>query len=142
MRHATTCPPLLALSALVSASVHAASLDVQVTSIDEPKGYIMLAIFDSAEAFDNGGQPMRAVRVAVEGSELRTAFDDVPAGTYAVRLYHDANGNGELDTNMMGLPKEGYGFSNNGGRFGPPAFNAAAFEVTEDGTNSITIKLR
>lgn len=142
MRHPATCLPLLALSTLVGATAHAASLDVRVTSIDEPDGYIMLAMFDSADAFDNGGQPVRAVRVAVDGAELRTAFDDLPAGSYAIRLYHDANGNGELDSNMMGLPKEGYGFSNNGGRFGPPAFAAAAFEVVEDGTNSITIKLR
>ncbi|MEO0424779.1 MAG: DUF2141 domain-containing protein [Pseudomonadota bacterium] len=142
MRHTATCLPLLALSALMGTAAHAASLDVRVTSIDEPEGYIMLAMFDSAEAFDNGGQPVRAVRLPVESNELHTTFDDLPAGNYAIRLYHDANGNGELDSNMMGLPKEGYGFSNNGGRFGPPPFEAAAFEIAEDGTNSITIKLR
>jgi uncharacterized protein (DUF2141 family) len=59
---------------------------------------------------------------------------------HAVKLYHDANGNGELDRNMLGLPSEGYGFSNNGGRYGSPAFEEASFTI--DGDTRISVRLR
>ena len=51
-------------------------------------------------------------------------------GTYAVKLFHDANDNGRLDTNWIGIPKERFGFSNNAmGRFGPPDFDAVRFAL-------------
>ena len=56
-------------------------------------------------------------------------FDDLPSGTYALALIHDENGNGKLDT-MMGIPKEGFGFSKNPAiRFGPPSFKSAGVVI-------------
>jgi uncharacterized protein (DUF2141 family) len=72
----------------------------------------------------------------------RGSFDDLPPGRYAIKLYHDANGNGELDTNMMGLPTEAYGFSGEGGSMGPPPFEKAAFEVVAGENNAVTVRLR
>lgn len=123
-------------------AAHAATLTVAVTGIEKVEGAIMLAMFDAAEAYGGAGAPVRSVRIPVSGAEVTTTFEDLPAGRYAIKLYHDANGNGEMDTNMVGLPIEGYGFSGNGGRFGPPAWDDAAFEVSEDGGNTISIRLR
>ncbi|MEM1262928.1 MAG: DUF2141 domain-containing protein [Pseudomonadota bacterium] len=132
--------PVMAL--LAATNIEAASLDIEVTAIEAPTGFIMLAMFDSAEAFNDGGKPVRAVKLPVEGERVEARFDDLPAGKYAIKLYHDANGNGEMDSNMLGLPIEGYGFSNNVGRFGQPPFTDAAFEVAEETPNSTSIRVR
>ena len=68
-------------------------------------------------------------------------FDGLPSGTYALALIHDENGNGKLDT-MMGIPKEGFGFSNNPAiRFGPPSFKSAEVAVTS-GQVDRTVKVK
>ena len=64
---------------------------------------------------------------------VRAVIGDLPPGTYAISVYHDANGNQELDTNMLGMPREGYGFSNDArGVAGPPSFQAASFKIGAD----------
>lgn len=128
--------------ALSAGTAHAATLTVAVTGIEEQEGAIMLAMFDAADAYDGGGPPARAVRIPVTDKVVSMTLEDLPAGRYAIKLYHDANGNGEMDTNMVGLPVEGYGFSGNGGRFGPPGWDDAVFEVSEEGGNTISIRLR
>ena len=67
-------------------------------------------------------------------------FKNLSEGDYAIKLYHDENDNGLLDTNLVGLPSEGYGFSNNAGRYGPASYEVAKFAVSQD--VSININLR
>ena len=58
-------------------------------------------------------------------------FPGLNTGTYAISVFHDENSNGKLDTNFMGIPREGVGASNNAkGHFGPPKFDAAAFQYS------------
>ena len=127
---------------LFASAAHSASLTVSVTDIEKQSGAIMLAMFDAVEAYDGGGEPVKAVKIEVTGEEVSVTFDDLAPGRYAIKLYHDANGNGEMDRNMLGLPSEGYGFSGKGGRFGPPPFDEAAFEVTDGDANAVVIELR
>jgi uncharacterized protein (DUF2141 family) len=55
----------------------------------------------------------------------------IEPGTYAIAVYHDENSNGKLDSNFIGIPREGVGFSNNAkGHMGPPKFDAAAFRFS------------
>ena len=76
---------------------------------------------------------VRAASLSIEAGMAQWIAKDVPHGTYAVRVHHDANGNGELDTNMVGVPQEAFGFSNNvRGTFGPPDFEEAAFTLASD----------
>ena len=73
--------------------------------------------------------------------EVQLVFEDLPAGDYAVSVMHDANKNGELDKTAIGIPKEGFGFSNNVlGRFGPPKFKEAKFTMPLEKTLVITLK--
>ncbi len=132
---------LLAASFVASVHASAASLTVAVTSIEEEQGSIMLALYDGADSY-NGGTSAKAARIKVTGGEVSVQFDDLPPGRYAIKLYHDANSNGELDTNMMGLPVESYGFSGDGGTMGPPPFEAAAFDVVAGEHNNVTVRLR
>ena len=77
----------------------------------------------------------------VDGKTLLYTKENLKPGTYAVTMYHDSNGNGELDTNFLRIPKERYGFSNNArGTFGPPDYGECLFEVKGDTTISIRLK--
>lgn len=127
---------------LAAATATAAQLTVTITGITEPKGQVVLALFDSEDAFDNGGAAVRGLKIDVTGDTLVANLDNLPAGQYGIKLYHDANGNGELDRNLMGIPSEGYGFSGNKGSFGPPPFADAAFVVDDGSVNTTTIKVR
>ena len=65
-------------------------------------------------------------------------MNSLPAGRYAVKAFHDENDNGELDTNLVGIPSEGYGFANDPSTtFGPPDFEEAAVTVGE--TSAIAV---
>ena len=113
------------------------TLTVEVQNL-ATEGTVYLAVYDSAE--DWMRTPARRAMAAVtEGSQLEFVFEDLEAGIYAVSLYHDLNGNGELDTGMFGIPKEPIGFSNDArGRFGPPGFEASSFDVEGDTRIAIT----
>lgn len=78
----------------------------------------------------------------IQKTQAQCNFADIPPGTYAIAVIHDENMNGELDTNWMGFPTEGYGFSKTTiGEFGAPAFSAASFRY--DGQNlNLTIELK
>ncbi|MBD3223321.1 MAG: DUF2141 domain-containing protein, partial [Caldithrix sp.] len=68
--------------------------------------------------------------VTAQNDSVTIRFKDIAYGSYAVSLIHDENENMELDSNWLGIPKEGIAFSNNvKGRFGPPSFNEAKFEL-------------
>ena len=139
----TTVASVAVIAALAFNAVHAAELTITVTDIKEVQGTIMLAMYDSAAGFDEGASaPVYASGIPVEGDSVTVTVPDLAAGQYAIKLYHDANGNGEMDSNVLGLPIEGYGFSGDGGRFGPPSFADAAFAVADDADNAVTITLR
>ena len=70
--------------------------------------------------------------VKVSKSEEVITFSDLPDGEYAIKLFHDENDNKKLDFNMLGIPKESYGFSNNVGQFGQPDYKEAKFTVKEN----------
>lgn len=81
-------------------------------------------------------------RVPLSGTTAKACFAVSAPGTYAVAVFHDENDNHHLDTNLLGLPVEGFGFSNDAPTLiGPPSFAAARIEV-HAGDNDIAIKLR
>lgn len=123
-----------------AASARAADLTVRIQGIDEPAGMLYWSVFDSAAEFDGDGRAVFAAQSRVSTKEISATIHALPPGRYAVKLFHDANMNGELDRNMVGLPTEGYGFSNNAGNRGPARFEDAA--VTVDGDSSINIEVR
>lgn len=131
-----------ALSIALPANADDAMADVtlEISQISELPGLIHWALFDSAEAFNESGVPVIAARSRVQSDTLSITLHDIPIGRYALRLFHDSNGNGELDRNIIGIPSEGYGFSNNAGGRGPADFDDAAVAVDRDTT--ITVRVR
>ncbi len=119
-------------------------IHVKVLNIRNSTGTVDCALFDSPVGF-----PIEVLRSAtnvmlikVRNTQARCDFQDIPPGTYALAVIHDENGNGKLDTNWLGIPTEGYGFSNDArALLGAPSFSAASFPY--DGrTLDLTIGLR
>jgi len=110
-----------------SASASAATVQVKIDGVTSARGVVQVAVCDEAnyrkDCTLTATVPARAGFVMVD-------VPNVPAGTWAVLAYHDENSNKKLDTNFVGMPKEGYGFSNGAAsRFGPPSFKDAAIPV-------------
>lgn len=121
--------------------VHAAELSVTITGIREPAGHLLIAVINSAAVWDEQGEPVARRRVPADGEEISLELSDLPAGDYAVQVAHDENDNGKLDFNLVGIPTEGYGFSNNPDVRRRATFDEARFALGEDGA-SIVIELR
>ncbi len=142
MRPMSFALPLALLAGLGSAApVCAADLAVTLTDVRATTGIMMIALVDSAEAFDGKARPVRTAGGTPEGATHAVRFEGLAPGRYAVMVTHDENGNGRLDMNAMGMPLEGYGFSNNPQVMRKPTWDEAAFEVGADAA-AITIELR
>ncbi len=106
---------------------HATELEVVVKGI-EAKGRVMIAIIDEEAAWNGKGASLVSIDAKANAPTMSFRVH-VPPGRIAIRSFHDENGNGELDSNMLGIPKEGYGFSTNPRLMGPASFEDAVFEV-------------
>lgn len=103
-------------------------LTVVVSGLESDEGRVVIALLDSADSYENEDRAYRDTRAQPSGGTASATFEGVEFGAYAVKVFHDENGNGKLDTNFIGIPKERFGFSNNVmGRFGPPDFEQARF---------------
>jgi uncharacterized protein (DUF2141 family) len=124
----------------LSGAAGAAELTVTVDGFDRTGGQLMVGLFDSEASYNGDAERRAGARQAVSSDSVDVVFTGLEDGTYAIKLYHDENGNGELDRNMIGIPSEGYGFSNNPSSMGPPDFEAARFAVSGDTRISISLR--
>jgi uncharacterized protein (DUF2141 family) len=117
----------LLLTAISNLSYSQYKLDVEILEIRNTRGNIMLQLFDRNENI------VIQEKSPIKDNRCLFSFADLKPGKYAVRYFHDENLNGKMETNLVGKPTEGYGFSNNViGKFGPPPFDKWLFEINED----------
>jgi uncharacterized protein (DUF2141 family) len=103
---------------------------VVVEGVENPVGEIRIAVFDSENRYLD--EPRYAEIVPVSDTMIEWQIEDLAYGQYAIAVYHDKNKNGKLDTNLLGIPTENYGFSNNArGKFGPASWDQAKFLVKD-----------
>lgn len=121
------------------------TLTISVTGLRSTKGTILYSVFSGPDGFpDKGEKAIASGQCAI--SPEKTALFTIPKlapGVYAATLFHDENSNGKLDAKAFGIPKEGFGFSNDPKiRIGPPRFKDASFAITGAGPErTITINL-
>lgn len=125
---------------LCSMNTFAHELSLKIDNIANTKGVIMIALHNSANTYNSDQKMFTAKKIAVTEKTLTVNFGDIPKGDYAIKLFQDENENGVIDKNALGIPTEGYGFSNNGGAMGQPSFEEAKFSVISNTT--LTIHLR
>ena len=119
----------------------AGDLTIEVSGITPGRGQIYVAVYDRPETFPTAGQQRTGRTLEASAQSLVVQFKDLPPGEYAAVAFQDVNGNGKLDKNFLGIPKEPYGFSNGArGSAGPPKFSAAAVTLNPDGTTTIVLR--
>ena len=137
-------PSAALLAVLVFANIPAVAfaesacpgIHVKILDIRNSTGTVACALFESPTGFPSEflHSATNVMIIKINKSQARCDFMDIPPGTYAMVVIHDENMNGKLDTNALGIPKEGYGFSNDAKKFlGTPSFTDASFKY--DGQN-------
>ena len=106
-------------------------LKVTATDYKDRDGHLRIGLFNDSDDF-----PEKAIAgkvVNISGDSTTVVFEGLPSGDYAISIIHDRNRNGKLDTNLFGIPKEGFAFGNNAmGLFGPPSFDKARITLRNE----------
>ncbi len=105
------------------------NLRIEINELRNNQGKFLL------EFNDENKQVLKAYSEEISNNKCIIVIQDINPGKYAFKYFHDENNDAKLNTNFMGIPREGYGFSNNAsGKFGPPPFNKMIFEVLQSDT--------
>lgn len=116
------------------------NLKVIITNFENDDGFLMIALNNSKDSFLSDEVPFRSFKVKIIDKIAECSFENIPFGEYGINSFHDENDNNKLDKNIMGIPTESYGFSNNGrGMFGPPDYDDVKFAVNKE---QITIQFK
>ncbi len=123
-----SAPVILELDTLDSPKEY---LIVKVSNIKEIRGELRIAVYNNKSDFDTKENPVVYSQVPVTQNTFEVKYENLPpSANYAITVHHDANMNGKIDTNIFGIPKEGFCFSNNAmGSFGPPSYEDCKFEI-------------
>jgi uncharacterized protein (DUF2141 family) len=134
---------LVTSAAFAPALVSAETLTITIADIRESEGRLMIQVANSEKGFefseDSAAPPPVAISQLAEAGEM-TFEVTLPPGVYGALVLHDLNGNGKVDSNFVGMPKEPWAFSNNAtGRLGPAKWQDAKFEIS--GNTAVEIRL-
>lgn len=133
-------PAALFLLASTTAGA-AAALTVEVQDLKNSSGQVVVRVFKSAEEWPRGNAVAER-KAKPKGTSAKVEIDDLPAGTYAVTGYHDENGNGKHDKSALGVPQEGFLFSNDAKPGAEaPKFDEAAVKL-DDKPRTVTVHMQ
>jgi uncharacterized protein (DUF2141 family) len=118
-------------------------IKVEVTGFRNDKGQLGCSLWPGPQGFPRDDSHILGhLWAPIRGARGECFFKGVPAGDYAVTLFHDENGNGKFDSNFVGYPLEGYGFSNNAkATFKAPSFDECKFHYDGNGTKQIPVQV-
>jgi uncharacterized protein (DUF2141 family) len=126
---------------LLFSGVKTHTLSIHISGISKIKGSLFIAVFRATDDFPVFGKQFKGIIKEVEGKSQNYNFDDLPEGEYAVAIYQDENRNKILDKNLLGIPTEIYGFSNNArSTFSAPSFQEAKFKLNKDLQQTVFLK--
>jgi len=134
---------LLCTTIALSPGADKCSLTIEINGLKNSKGAVLISLYDNKEAFPkDAARAVHNEKVTISNGKAKVTITNLNPGTYAVALLHDENNNLKMDFNIVGMPKEGYGFSNDAqGTFGPPSFEKASFKVLPQKKN-ISLKMK
>lgn len=114
------------------------NLTVTIPNVKNSQGLIQIGIYDKKENFPNEGEEFIVIIQPADAPVFAYTIENLSPGDYAVALMHDENADGVCNLNFFGIPKEGYGFSNNVRPvISAPSFDAAMIRVEESTTVNI-----
>lgn len=130
------------LSSVAIAKDTPASLSLVFIGIEEKQGAVMGAVFNSEDAYNGKGAPVRQIMIPADKADVGVNFEGLAPGIYAIKLFHDVDGDMKMTTNPYGMPIEPFAFSNNAvGNMGPAKWADAKFEV-KPGANAHSIIIK
>ena len=108
-------------------------LIVEISGLKDATGDVYVAVYNSDDDWLSEDAVFASEKVAIadalDGELVRTELQ-LPLDDYALTVFYDADGDGELDTNFIGIPKEPFAMSNNAvAKFGPPKYDEAVFTL-------------
>jgi len=110
----------------------AGTIEVCIDNIRSCNGTVGVALFNTKHGFPNKNSKAIEGKSVPAGKQCIVLFKNIPYGTYAVSVLHDENGNGKMDKAFLGIPKEGFGTSNNPKlKMGPPSFSDSQFDLAQ-----------
>jgi uncharacterized protein (DUF2141 family) len=109
---------------------------VDLTDLRSREGKILISIYDDPETFPDDEKMLeQKILKNITGETMRIRFEQLTSGTYAIAAMHDENGDEQMNFNLLGMPKEGYCFSNNvRPKLRRPHWDEAKFEVGKQDT--------
>ena len=113
------------------------TINVTIDNVKNNNGSVIMSLH-SADTFMKT-EGIQSASSKIEGNKVIITFKNVIPGEYAIMGIHDENDNKQMDFELNGMPKESYGMSNNPMSFGPPQFNEAKFQVSNE---DITMTIR
>ncbi|MCX7697198.1 MAG: DUF2141 domain-containing protein [Bacteroidales bacterium] len=116
-------------------------VEITITNIRNSKGVIRIGIFKDQESFDKETPYDGKIfpKKSVLNGKLVVKFD-LPPGKYGFAVLDDENEDGKMNYNLLGVPKEGYGFSGNTFFLSKPSFSEFAVNIRK-GLNKFTIEM-
>jgi len=119
------------------------TLHLKITHLRNDQGKVNLSLYRSAEGYpSNSKKAFKNILADIRQGTCEITFVNLPRGEYAISLMHDENGNGKMDTGFLGIPKEGYGASNDAKVvLGPPKYADARFLLDQPEV-SVEIRVR
>jgi uncharacterized protein (DUF2141 family) len=119
-------------------------VEVTMTGFKSEVGQARVALFLDPRSWPDGEESVFGTAVLpIRDGQAVAEFEDVPAGPFAVSVFHDKDGNGKLDSDLLGIPSEDYGFSADArDMFGPPSFDEARLELAAGESKQITVQVK
>lgn len=117
------------------------NLTVSISGFPSDAGKAYIGLFRKGDKFPEMSGQFIGKIIPIENKKAEISFSNLSENSYAIAVFHDKNKNGKLDKNMLGIPTENYGFSNNAREtFSAPSFESAAVKLDQSKSISIHIK--
>jgi len=118
------------------------TLIVNVTELQNSNGSVNLALYNTEVDFNNPPTPLREITISAVSPTTTITISGLLPGEYAFAVYHDENSNLEIDQNFLGIPQEGFAFSNNSfGTLSPPSWEQSKFSIEKSTTVTQSVSL-
>lgn len=117
------------------------SLTIEVYGFPDNQGAAFIGLYRETDNFPKMDSQFKGKAVGISNKSVKIEFTDLPDEKFAIAVFHDRNKNGIMDKNLLGIPTESYGFSNNAREmFSAPSFSSASFYVK--GETKVKIQIR
>lgn len=127
--------------ALAAPEPKVASLTIEVTGVQTDRGHILVALYTKPDTWTNPDAAFATRKVDARKGVVSVTFGDLPAGSYAIAVMHDADDDGEMTTGLFSIPKEAYGFGNDArAPFSAPSFGESVVLVSRETKVVVNIK--